>query len=83
MAAKVLSLPELMQSIGDVPDDPMAQAEKVKAIYNSARQAEWSVIDHHGAAVATDALPRSGGEKYDRAHHDRHIAGVLKHYPKV
>ena len=28
MAAKVLSLPEIMQSIGDVPDDPLAQSGK-------------------------------------------------------
>ena len=59
------------------------RAEKVKAIYNSARQAESAAIDHHGAAVATGRVPRDGGERYDPAHHDRHLTGLLNHYSKV
>ena len=42
-----------------------------------------AAIDHHGAAVATGRVPRSGGEKYAAANDDRHISELLKHYPKV
>jgi hypothetical protein len=83
LASRLLSLPEVMQSIGQVPDDPLAQKEKVEAIYNAAQQAEGQVIDHHGSAVATGKVPRDGGEKYDIGSHDRHMTGLLNHYPRV
>ena len=53
LASKLLSISDVMNSIGQIPDDPTAQKEKVEAIYNSARQSESQIIDHHGAAVAT------------------------------
>ena len=81
MAPRLLSLPEIMNSIGQVPDDPLSQKEHVEAIFNAAKQAEAAAIDHHGSAVATGKLPRDGGEKYDSAHHERHMSGLLSHYP--
>jgi hypothetical protein len=83
LGSRLLSLPEVMSAIGKVPDDPIAQKAQVESIYNAAQQAEGQVIDHHGSAVATGKVPRSGGEKYDIGSHARHMAGLLQHYPKV
>ena len=83
LSARVISLSECMNSIGQISDDPQSQKQQVEEIFNSARQAESSVIDHHGAAVAAGRVQHGGGEKYDPAHHDRHISNLLKQYPKV
>lgn len=83
LASRLISLPETMNAIGQIPDDPLAQKQQVEQIFNSARQGATSVIDHHGAAVASGKLPRDGGEKYDAGNHDRHMTGLLGHYPGV
>ena len=82
LSSRVLSLPEVMNEIGKVPDDPLAQKALVESIFNGARQAEASVIDHYGSAIAAGRVPRGGGEKYDVANHDRHMSELLKHYPR-
>lgn len=81
MAARVLSLPEVMQAIGKVGDDPLAQKQQVQQIFAQAQQAESAVLAHHSAAVAMGLTPRSGGPKYRSEDHDDHIAGLLAHYP--
>lgn len=82
MSARVLSLPETVQAIGKVTDDPLAQKSLVAGIFNQAQQAEAAVLAHHTAAVATGMVQR-GGEKYQAADHDRHIQSLLAHYPRV
>jgi hypothetical protein len=82
LAAKVISLPELMNEVAKIGDDPLVQKSQVAAIFNGARAAAASVIDHHGAAVAAGKVPRDGGEKYDPAHHSRHFANLLSHYSR-
>jgi hypothetical protein len=81
LSARVLSLPECMQAIGKVSDDPLAQKSLVAGIFNQARQAENAVLAHHTAAVATGMVQR-GGEKYQADDHDRHMSDLLAHYPR-
>jgi hypothetical protein len=81
MASRILSLPETMQAIGKVSDDPLAQKSLVAGIFNQAQQAESAVLAHHTAAVAMGMVPRSGGEKYQADDHARHMSGLLAHYP--
>jgi hypothetical protein len=80
IGSRLLSLPEVMNSISGVPDAPVAQKDFVSNIYNSARRAAASVIDHHGAAVATGKLPPNGGDKYDPDKHEQHFNGAMSHY---
>ena len=80
LSTRVLSLPEVMNAIGKVGDDPLAQKSMVAGIFNQAQQAEFAVLAHHTAAVAMGMVPR-GGEKYQAADHDRHMSGLLGHYP--
>jgi hypothetical protein len=80
IGSRLLSLPEVMQSIGGAPDDPAAQKEFVSKIYNGAQRAAASVLDHHGAAVATGKLPPNGGDKYDPDKHEQHFNGAMSHY---
>jgi hypothetical protein len=82
MSARVLSLPEVMQAIGKVSDDPLAQKSLVAGIFNQASQAENAVLAHHTAAVAMGMVPRNGGEKYQADDHDRHMSDLLAHYPR-
>jgi hypothetical protein len=82
LGTKLLSLPEVMNSIKDLPDDPIEQKSFVQNIYNSAQKAESSVLDHHGAAVATGMLPPNGGPDYDTGQHEQHMNGLMGHYQR-
>jgi hypothetical protein len=81
IGAGLVSLPQIMESIKALPDDPMAQRSYVAGIYNQAKQAEANVLAHHTAALAMGMVPRNGGEKYQAADHDRHMSGLMGHYP--
>lgn len=83
LGSKLLSLPEVMNSIKDLPDDPIQQKTFVQNIFNSAQQAEASVLDHHGAAIASGKLPADGGESYDPGNHERHMDGLLSQYKRA
>ena len=83
IGSRLLSLPEVMNSISGVPDQPVEQKEWVANTYMNAQRAAASVLDHHGAAVATGKLPPNGGDKYDPDDHDRHINELHSHYPQV
>ena len=83
MASRVLSLPEVMNAIGKVTDDPLEQKALVSGIYNQAQQAEGNVLAHHAFAVATGRVSRGGGEKYQADDHDRHMTDLLLHYPRA
>jgi hypothetical protein len=80
IGSRLLSLPEVMNAISGVPDDPVQQKQFVSNIYNSAQRAAASVLDHHGAAVATGKLPPNGGDKYDPDKHEQHFNGAMSHY---
>lgn len=79
LGSRLLSLPEVMNSIGGVPDDPVQQKDFVSNTYNNAQRAAASVLDHHGSAVATGKLPPNG-DKYDPANHEQHFNGAMSHY---
>ncbi len=82
MASKLLSISEVMNAIGKVSADPLAQKAQVEQIFSAARQAENAVLAHHTAAVAMGMVPRSGGEKYRSEDHARHMSDLLNnHYP--
>lgn len=82
LGTKLLSLPEIMNAIGDLPDDPLEQKQAIQKIYNDAKMAESNVLDHHGAAVAAGMLPPNGGEDYDQGNHETHMNGLMGHYQK-
>jgi hypothetical protein len=82
LGTRLLSLPEIMNSIKDLPDDPIEQKSFIQNIYNQAKTAEANVLDHHGAAIASGMLPPNGGDDYDAANHDQHINGLMSHYQK-
>lgn len=47
LASKVLSLPELMNAIKDLPDDPVKQRQFVDNIFNSAGQAREVLMQQY------------------------------------
>ena len=79
IGSRLLSLPEVMNSISGVPDQPVEQKEWVANTYMNAQRAAASVLDHHGAAVATGKLP-ANGDKYDPDNHEQHFNGAMSHY---
>lgn len=83
LGSKLLSLPEVMNSISGLPDDPIEQKSFVQNIFNSAKTAESNVLDHHGAAVASGMLPPNGGDDYDAGNHETHMNGLIGHYQKA
>src|ERR1700722_300192 len=82
LGTKLISLPELMNSIKDMSDDPIEQKSFISNIFNQAKTAEASVLDHHGAAVAAGILPHNGGDDYDAGQHEQHMSGLMNHYQK-
>lgn len=82
LGTKLLSLPEIMNSIKDMSDDPIEQKSFIQNIYNQAKASESSVLDHHGAAVAAGMLPPNGGDDYDSANHETHMNALLGHYQR-
>jgi hypothetical protein len=82
LGSKLLSLPEIMNSIGDLPDDPIEQKAFVQNIFNQAKTAEASVLDHHGAAIAAGMLPPNGGPDYDAGAHEQQMNGLMSHYQR-
>jgi hypothetical protein len=82
IGSRMLSLPDVMNSISGAPEDPVQQKSFVANIYTSAQRAAASVLDHHGAAVATGKLPPNGGDKYDPANHEQHFNGAMSHYKR-
>jgi len=82
LGSKLLSLPEVMNSISSLPDDPIKQKAFIEGIFNSARTAESQVLDHHGAAIVSGKLPPDGGEAYDPSAQEQHMNGLLGHYQR-
>lgn len=82
LGTKLISLPELMNSIKDMSDDPIEQKSFISNIFNQAKMAESSVLDHHGAAIVAGKLPPDGGEGYDSGNHTVHMNGLMRHYQR-
>lgn len=82
LGSKVLSLPELMNQISDFPSDPLEQRARVQKIYSDAQNAQASVLDHFGAALAAGKLPPEGGPEYQADDHAGHMDSLLGQYKR-
>jgi hypothetical protein len=76
LGAKVLSLPEIMNKIKGLPDDPIQQKNFVEGIIDTANKAEAAVLQHH-----LNAPPEPDGtDPWSRDNQQQHIDGLMKHY---
>jgi hypothetical protein len=82
LGTKILSLPEVMNSIKDIPDDPIQQKAFVQNLFNSAKQAEANVLDHYGAAIKAGLISADDENGYAEDSHGQHIDGLMKHYKR-
>jgi hypothetical protein len=82
LGAKILSLPELMNELGALPEQPLEQKAYIERLYNQAQEAEAHVLDAHGSAVAAGKLPPDGGPAYQAGNHDQHINSLLSQYKR-
>lgn len=75
LMSKTLTLPEIMNRIKDLPDDPQAQKKFVDQIYQSSDQAQKSLLTMHANS------PQNGEpEQWTPDNHDKHLAGVQQMY---
>lgn len=70
---KTLSLPEIMNRIKDLPDDPQKQKAFVDQIYQSSDQAQKILLQN--AAHAQD-----DGESWSMDNHSKHLDGFMQQY---
>ncbi|HEX5508915.1 MAG TPA: hypothetical protein VFX37_10470 [Pseudolabrys sp.] len=77
LGEKVLSLPEIMNAIKDLPDDPLQQKKFVEMMYGTATKAQIAVLNQHRNAN----LPQEDGDEWTPDSHDQHFAGLMAHYP--
>lgn len=82
LGSKLLSISEIMESIGKLPSDPIDQKAFVQQIYNQAQQSESHILDMHGSAIAAGKLPPDGGAAYDAGKHDEHMQSLIGQYKR-
>jgi hypothetical protein len=73
LMSKTLSLPEIMNRIKDLPDDPQKQKQFVDQIYQSSDQAQKVLL-------ANAAHAHDDGEQWSADSHDKHLAGMMQQY---
>lgn len=76
LASKVVSLPEIMNAIKGLPDDPFAQRNFVDKLYTNADQAQKLVLSHHRNAKGSG----EGEEPYGPDNHQAMMDGLMQHY---
>jgi hypothetical protein len=77
LGSKVLSLPEIMNSIKNLPDDPIQQKKFVENIMNTATQAQLTVLQQHrNAQLPEDQEP----DEWTPDNHADNMAGLMAHY---
>lgn len=76
LASKVVSLPEIMNAIKGLPDDPFAQKSFVDKLYVNADQAQQLVLQHHAAARTGQVQE----DPYSADTHQAHMDGLMQHY---
>ena len=77
LASKVLSLPEIMNAIKGLPDDPMQQKKFVDQIYGTADQAQAMVLQHHRSAQVPDD---PNAAQWSPDNHADQMAGLMRQY---
>ena len=70
---KTLSLPEIMNRIKDLPDDPQKQKAFVDQIYQSSDQAQKVLL-------ANAAHAQDDGEAWSMDNHEKHLGGFMQKY---
>lgn len=70
---KTLSLPEIMNAIKDLPDDPQKQKAFVDKMYQSNDQAQKILL-------ANAAHAHDDGEQWSADSHDKHLDGFMQKY---
>lgn len=73
LAGKVLTLPEVMNTVKDLPDDPVKQKQFVDRIYSVAGQATQAVLEHHRANPTQ-------GEEWTPEDHEQQMSSLMGQY---
>lgn len=75
LGSKVLSLPEIMNAIKGLPDDPLQQKKFVESIYGNASKAQLAILQQHRGA----SLQGEPDEWSPETHNDN-IASLMQQY---
>jgi hypothetical protein len=78
LASKVLSLPEIMNAIQGLPDDPQKQKAFVINILRTADQAQKTVLAHHSMAPPEP----DDAEQWSPDNHNDQMAALMQKYGK-
>lgn len=77
LAAKVVSLTDIMSEIKGLPEDPIEQKKFVEGLYNNATQGQTAILEQHRHA---DLPEGSGPDEWTPETHDDHIASLMQQY---
>lgn len=77
---RLQTLAEFMRGISTFPpaDDPLAQKQWVKRLYDMSSMAQRKLLQDHRAANAPDGQP---GSPWSADDHADHMTGLMAHYP--
>lgn len=78
LAAKVLSLPQIMSAIKGLPEEPMEQVKFVEKIYGDSDQAQKIVLMQHAGYQADPAAPPE--DEYSPKSHGAFMEALAKTY---
>jgi hypothetical protein len=84
VAERILSAPEAVAQLSNVPDDPQAQRKWVQTTMMQTYQANEAVLAHRQSAVANGtAPPEPPGADYDPDNHGQHMQALGTHYAQA
>jgi hypothetical protein len=77
---RLMSLAEFMRGISTFPpaDDPLAQKQWVRRLYDAQSIAQRKLLQDHRAANPPDS---QGGTPWSADNHSDNMAGLMAHYP--
>jgi hypothetical protein len=75
LAEKIMTLPEIMETIKALPEDPTDQKQFVDRIYEQVGNARAALLEHHYAAPPTE-----DEEPWSPENHDKNISQLMEHY---
>lgn len=74
LSTKVLSLPEIMKAVKNLPEDPIEQKKFVDKIYQDNDKAQKMVLEHHAMGGAQD-------DEWSQDKHGDYMAALMNNYP--
>lgn len=77
LAAKVVSLTDIMNEIKGLPEDPIEQKKFVEGLYNNATQGQAAILEQHRHADLPEGV---GPDEWTPDTHDDHIASLMQQY---